>query len=97
MRVQPTDPSGAFVEMGRVTATEVHSVRTVATGECVEVGPLTGTVTLDGERHLVVRQQVVRLTLEAAGPRVVDLQTTLDWAQRSGLFRIPSNGRPQSE
>jgi predicted polyphosphate/ATP-dependent NAD kinase len=98
MTVQPTDPMGAYVEIGtgtrilvliapgRCTTTEIRSVRSVAVGECVEVGPLSGTVALDGERELAVRDQLVRLTLEASGPWVVDVAAVLAWAQRNGAF-----------
>jgi predicted polyphosphate/ATP-dependent NAD kinase len=99
--IGPTEPVGAFVEMGpgmaivaliapgRVVHTEVRKVRRIETGECVEVGPLSGAVTLDGERQLLVRDQQVRLTLEADGPLVVDVPATLTWAQRIGAFRQP--------
>jgi predicted polyphosphate/ATP-dependent NAD kinase len=100
LTVQPTEPVGAYVEMGpgtrivvlitpgRTATAEIRSVRTVSVGECVEVGPLSGTVALDGERELSVRDQVVRLTLEANGPWVVDVTAVLAWAQRNGAFRV---------
>jgi hypothetical protein len=98
--VQPTDARGAYVEMGagtrivvliapgRTATAEVRSVQTVAVGQTLEVGPLNGTVALDGERELEVRNQVVRLTLESSGPWVVDVAAVLAWAQRTGAFRV---------
>jgi hypothetical protein len=73
--VRPTDPGGAYGEMGlgtrvpaliapgKIVATQVQCVRGVAPGETVVLGPLSGTVTLDGERHLALQHQIVRLTL----------------------------------
>jgi predicted polyphosphate/ATP-dependent NAD kinase len=99
--VHPTDPLGAYVEMGsgtrilvliapgRTATTELRSVRTVGVGESVELGPLNGTVALDGERELPVRDQRVRLTLQASGPRVVDIAAVLAWAQRTNAFLRP--------
>lgn len=96
--VQPTDPFGAYVEMGpgqsilvliapgKAITTQIRAVRTVAISEPVEIGPLSGVVTLDGERHIPVYRQTVRLVLESSGPWVVDVPATLNWAQRRGAF-----------
>ena len=55
-------------------------------GSSVVAGPATGTVSLDGERAFEVREEAVRMTLEAGGPWVVDVRRTLRWAQRQGFF-----------
>jgi hypothetical protein len=94
------DPFGAFVEMGsgtrvltliapgRAERTEVRDVRRVEPGESIQIGPLSGAVTLDGERHLLLRDEKVQLTLHTDGPLVVDVPATLAWAQRIGAFSI---------
>jgi hypothetical protein len=92
------DPRGAYVELGAgtpvgvllapgiITPTEIRSVRDMPVGSSVLAGPATGTVSLDGERTFEVREDAVRMTLEAGGPWVVDVRRTLRWAQRSGFF-----------
>jgi predicted polyphosphate/ATP-dependent NAD kinase len=98
--VSPVEPAGAYVEMGagtrilalvapgRLAYAQVRSVRKLAMGDAVTVGPVRGIVTLDGERHLPLREQRVTLKLEADGPRVVDVAATLAQAQRRGAFRV---------
>ena len=98
--ISPTEPCGAWVEMGhgtrvvaliapgKATTTEIRHLRKVAVGEKIELGPLSGTVALDGERQLVLREQKVSLSLDPGGPWVVDVVATLAWAQASGAFRV---------
>jgi predicted polyphosphate/ATP-dependent NAD kinase len=98
--IQATEPRGAFVEVGQgitvaalvapgmVAAAEIRSVREIAVGSVVSVGPTTGSLTLDGERSIQVRHDVVRFALDAHGPWVVNPHATLQWAQRSGAFRL---------
>ena len=92
------EPRGAYLEMGAgtpvrvlltpgvITPTEIRSVRDMLVGSSVVAGPATGTVSLDGERAFEVREEAVRMTLEAGGPWVVDVRRTLRWAQRQGFF-----------
>ena len=92
------EPRGAYLEMGAgtpvrvlltpgvITPTEIRSVRDIPVGSSVVAGPATGTVSLDGERAFEVREEAVRMTLEAGGPWVVDVRRTLRWAQRQGFF-----------
>ena len=92
------DPRGAYLEMGAgtpvgalltpgvITSTESRSVRDMPVGSNMVVGPATGTVSLDGERAFEVRDEAVRMALEAGGPWVVDVRRTLRWAQRRGFF-----------
>ena len=92
------DPRGAYLEMGAgtpvgvlltpgvITPTEIRSVRDMPVGGSVVAGPATGTVSLDGERAFEVREEAVRMALEADGPWVVDVRRTLRWAQRRGFF-----------
>jgi predicted polyphosphate/ATP-dependent NAD kinase len=100
VNVSPTEPAGAYVELGagvdilaliapgKLAHAEVRSLRIVAVGEAVTLGPMSGTLTLDGERHLPLRDTRVTLRLEADGPRVVDVAATLAQAQRRGAFRV---------
>ncbi len=100
--IHPTEPWGAFAELGAgasvlalvapgmVARAEVGPLHEVRAGETVLVGPLDGTVTLDGERSFQVRQDVVRLKLDRHGPWVVDVPATLAWAQQVGAFRLGS-------
>jgi hypothetical protein len=60
----------------------------VKVGDAVTLGPVRGILTLDGERHLPLREQRVTLKLEADGPRVVDVAATLAEAMRRGAFRV---------
>ncbi len=97
--ILPTEPLGAWVEMGagtrvvaliapgRATTAEIRCLRKVAVGETVEIGPLSGSVTLDGERQLLLREQKVSLSVDDNGPLVADVAATLAWAQASGAFR----------
>ncbi len=97
--ISETEPRGAFAEMGpgtRVTAfiapglvaeASVSRLRLVEVGETVELAPCQGTLTLDGERSVPVRQVPVRFTLQADGPWVVDVPATLRWAQEAGAFK----------
>lgn len=106
--ILPTEPRGAWVELGagtavvtliapgRATTTQVRAARTVAVGETVETGPFNGTITLDGERQRSLRGETVCFTLEDSGPWVVDVSATLAWAQASGAFRRSTGGEPVS-
>jgi predicted polyphosphate/ATP-dependent NAD kinase len=99
VQIDPTEPRGAFIEMGQgtsvvafmapglVVTADIRSVTEVQVGSCVEMGPVTGVVTLDGERSLVARAQPVHFTLEADGPWVIETTAALRWAQRLGAFR----------
>jgi predicted polyphosphate/ATP-dependent NAD kinase len=99
VNIGPTEPHGAFVEMGQgtsvvalmapglVVAADIRSVRDVWVGSTTQIGPLTGVITLDGERTLVARAHNVQFGLEADGPWVVDTAAALRWAQRLGAFR----------
>jgi predicted polyphosphate/ATP-dependent NAD kinase len=98
--VSPIEPAGAYVEMGagteilaliapgKLARAEVGSLQVLKVGDAVTLGPVRGTLTLDGERHLPLREQRVTLKLEADGPRVVDVAATLAQAQRCGAFRV---------
>jgi predicted polyphosphate/ATP-dependent NAD kinase len=99
VNIDPTEPRGAFIEMGPgmsvvafmapglVVTADIRSVRDVRVGSSIRVGPLTGVITLDGERSLVVREQFVEFALDADGPWVVETAAALRWAQRLGAFR----------
>jgi predicted polyphosphate/ATP-dependent NAD kinase len=99
VNIEPTEPRGAFIEMGPgmsvvafmapglVVTADIRSVRDVRVGSSIQVGPLTGVITLDGERSLVVREQFVEFALDADGPWVVETAAALRWAQRLGAFR----------
>lgn len=98
-------PRGAFVEMGpgttinalltpgTVTSAEVRSIRPVPVGATVHFGPCSGTLSLDGERVLELRDEMVSMALAADGPWVVDADRALRWAQRVGLFVRPAAAR----
>jgi predicted polyphosphate/ATP-dependent NAD kinase len=98
--VSPIEPVGAYVEMGSgtrilaliapglVAQTEVRSVQLLAVGDSVTIGPVRGTLSLDGERQLPLSDQRATLMLQADGPRVVDVPATLALAQRAGAFRV---------
>jgi predicted polyphosphate/ATP-dependent NAD kinase len=100
VNILPTEPRGAWVELGagtrivaliapgRATTTEVRAIRTVGVGQKIETGPISGTITLDGERQRTVRGEIVCFTLENSGPWVVDVSATLAWAQAIGAFRV---------
>jgi hypothetical protein len=101
--IEPTEPRGAFLEMGAGTSvlaliapglivtTDVRSVIDVPVGSSIELGPLTGVVTLDGERTLTAHDEVVWFALEAGGPWVVDTPAALRWAQQLKAFsRTPA-------
>jgi len=103
--IDPTEPRGAFVTMGQgttviaiiapglVDTADVRSVRDVWVGSCIQLGPLTGVITLDGERTLSAHEQIVQFALDAGGPWVVETAAALRWAQRLGAFHAPS-GEP---
>jgi len=98
--VPPSGPGGAYLEMGagidilaliapgKPAHAAVRSVRRLVVGDSVTLGPVRGILTLDGERHLPLRNQRVTLTLQADGPRVVDVAASLAQAQRRGAFRV---------
>lgn len=98
--ILPTEPRGAFAELGPgtavaalmapglVAAAELSALREVAVGAEVEFGPVTGSLSLDGERSLQLRNAVVRFALDPDGPWVVNPTATLHWAQRCGAFRL---------
>ncbi|MDQ6671564.1 MAG: hypothetical protein M3069_12595 [Chloroflexota bacterium] len=100
VNIDPTEPRGAFIEMGPgtsvvafmapglVVTADMRSVREVRVGSSIQIGPLTGAITLDGERTLVAREQIVQFALEADGPWVVETAAALRWAQRLGAFQI---------
>jgi len=79
-------PVGALLTPGVITPAEIRSVRDMPVGSSVDAGPATGTVSLDGERAFEIREESVRMTLEAGGPWAVDVRRTLRWAQRRGFF-----------
>ena len=83
----------ALMAPGLVVTADVRSVTEVVVGGSIRVGPLTGLITLDGERTLLAREQIVNFALEADGPWVVDAVATLRWAQRLGAFRAGATDR----
>jgi len=105
VNIDPTEPRGAFIEMGRgtsvvalmapglVVTADIRSVREVRVGSSIQIGPLTGVITLDGERTFLAREQIVQFALEADGPWVVETAAALRWAQRLGAFHAPG-GEP---
>jgi len=98
--IDPSEPRGAFIEVGPgtrvlafmapglVVTADIRSVREVDVESSIQIGPVTGVVTLDGERSLVARDQPVGFALQADGPWVVETAAALRWAQRLGAFRI---------
>jgi Aminoacyl-tRNA editing domain len=100
VNVDPTEPRGAFIEMGvgtsvvafmapgLVVMADIRSVAEVQVGSSIQLGSLTGVITLDGERSLVAREQTVHFALEADGPWVVETAAALRWAQRLGAFQM---------
>lgn len=92
------EPRGVHVEMGSgtkvsalllpgiVALAEVRSVRDVLVGASVVSGPVSGTISLDGERAFELRRETVRMTIDAGGPWVVDVPRVLRRGQRAGLF-----------
>ncbi len=92
------EPRGVAVDMGSgtkvcalltpgvVALAEVRSVREVGIGASVVSGPVSGTISLDGERTFEVRREAVRMTIDAGGPWVVDILRVLRRAQSAGLF-----------
>jgi predicted polyphosphate/ATP-dependent NAD kinase len=98
VNIDATDQRGAFIEMGPgtsvlalmapglVVTADVRSATVVRVGSVIELGPLTGVITLDGERTLVAREHTVQFGLEADGPWVVDPAAALHWAQQLGAF-----------
>ncbi len=96
--IGPTEPRGAFVELGPGITVEaflapglvaevgVRSLREIPVGSSETFEPTTGTIALDGERTLVVEHEPVRFSLEQAGPWVVDVSATLLEAQRMSAF-----------
>ena len=99
--IEPTDARGGYGEMGDgtrvvcllapglVVTASLETYEEVPVGSQVELGPLTGTVALDGERAHVLRESRVALTLDADGPCVVDVSRTLRRAQEMGAFLVP--------
>lgn len=92
------EPRGVYVEMGSgtkvsalltpgvVALAEVRSVRDVGIGASVVSGPVSGTISLDGERTFELRRETVQMTIDAGGPWVVDVPRVLRHGQRAGLF-----------
>jgi predicted polyphosphate/ATP-dependent NAD kinase len=100
VNIDPTEPRGAFIEMGLgtnvvafmapglVVMADIRSVAEVQVGSSIQLESLTGVITLDGERSLVAREQKVHFALEADGPWVVETAAALRWAQRLGAFQM---------
>lgn len=92
------EPRGAHVEMGSgttvsalltpgiVALADVRSVRDVEIGASVVSGPVSGTISLDGERTFELQRGTVQMTIDAGGPWVVDVPRVLRRGQRDGFF-----------
>ncbi len=105
--IEPTAARGAYGEMGDgtrvvcliapglVVTASLKKYEEVPVGTRVDLGPLTGTVALDGERTRVLRGSTVALSLDADGPWVVDVPRTLRRAQEMGAFIVPG-ARPET-
>lgn len=79
----------APIAPGLVVPVDVADYRLLRIGEAVELESVHGSLALDGERELVVREGqrlAVRLTFD--GPRVVDVRAALSLAARTGRFLL---------
>jgi hypothetical protein len=72
---------------GLIVPVGVQRHTPLATGERVEVTGGAGTLALDGEREITIRQQDrVAIRLHPQGPRVIDPQRVLALAAQQGFF-----------
>jgi predicted polyphosphate/ATP-dependent NAD kinase len=77
----------APIAPGLVAPVGVRAVRRVAPGEPVILEPGTGSLALDGEREVELRgADPVQVTLDTAGPLVVDVRAALTVAAKRGLL-----------
>lgn len=77
----------APIAPGLIRPVPILSHELFAFGEEIAITYTPALVALDGERELMVKKgEVLRVSLNPDGPRVLDLPKTLEWAARHGIF-----------
>jgi hypothetical protein len=73
---------------GLVTRIPVCAHRLLPLNEEVQLQPASGTLALDGERHIeIFDEQTIKVRLTGQGPRVVDIELCMEDATRRGVFQ----------
>ena len=72
---------------GVLKKVNLSEYRVLGLGESVQ-HTIEGVLAFDGERERIVKEEcVVRFVIERDGPKVVDIERTLDVAAKGGLFK----------
>ena len=72
---------------GVLTNVSLSEYRVLGLGESVQ-RTIQGVLAFDGERERIVKEErIVRFVIERNGPKVVNIERTLDQAAKGGLFK----------
>lgn len=77
----------APIAPGLIGQVNVVSHKPLADGDVLPISHSKGVIALDGEREIVLTGEPMHVRYRAAGPRVVDLERTLEEAARGGMMR----------
>jgi len=86
------DVVAAPIAPGLIGEVHVVSHRQLADGDSLPISHVSGVIALDGEREVVLAGEHMHVRYRRSGPRVVNLERTLEEAARGGMMRNHPRG-----